>query len=177
VLFTGYNEFIITLAWKLPGRKSRQGRKTMSIKSELEASLKDAMRSGDEVRKRTVRMAIAAIRMAEVEQSKVIDDLAAITILQKEVKSRQEAIADAKRAHRPELEAAAEAEITVLESFLPQPFTSAELEALARGVIDEAGAASLAELGKVMKLLTPRLQGRATGSQASQMVRQLLQNL
>jgi uncharacterized protein YqeY len=147
----------------------------MSIQSELESSLKEAMRSGDEVRKRTVRMAIAAIRLAEVEKGAFLDESGAITILQKEVKSRQEAIADAQRARRPELAAAAEAEIGILERFLPQPFSPAELDTLARQAIAEAGAASPAEMGQVMKLLTPRLQGRATGSQASQVVRQLLQ--
>ncbi len=148
----------------------------MSIKSELENSLKDAMRSGDDARKRTIRMAIAAIRMAEVEKGAALDDAAMIAILQKEVKSRHEAIADAQRARRPELAAAAEAEIAILERFMPQPFSPSELEALVRGAIAEAGAASPADMGKVMRLLTPRLQGRATGSQASQIVRQLLQN-
>jgi uncharacterized protein YqeY len=147
----------------------------MSIQSELESSLKEAMRSGDELRKRTVRMAIAAIRMAEVEKGASLDESSAIAILQKEVKSRQEAIDEAQRARRPELAAAAEAEISVLEKFLPQPFSPAELETLARQAITEVGATSPAEMGKVMKLLTPRLQGRATGSQASQVVRQLLQ--
>jgi uncharacterized protein YqeY len=148
----------------------------MTIKSDLESSLKEAMRSSDETRKRTVRMALAAIRMAELDKGGPLDDPAAIGVMQKEVKSRHEAIADAQRANRPELAAAAEAEIAILESFLPQPFSPAELEALARAAIAEAGASSPAEMGKVMKLLTPRLQGRATGGQASQVVRQLLQN-
>lgn len=149
----------------------------MTIQSELEASLKDAMRSGDEIRKRTIRMAIAALRLAEVEKGAALDDSAAIAVLQKEVKSRHEAIADAQRAQRPELVMAARAEIEVLERFLPKPFSAEELEALARETIKEAGASSPADMGKVMKLLTPRLQGRATGSQASQVVRQLLQGL
>jgi uncharacterized protein len=148
----------------------------MMIKSELENSLKDAMRAGDEVGKRTIRMAIAAIRLSEVEKGAALDDPATIAVLQKEVKSRHESISDARRANRPELVESAEAEIAILERFLPQPFTQTELESLARESIAEAGATSPADMGKVMKLLTPRLQGRATGSQASQTVRQLLQN-
>jgi uncharacterized protein len=148
----------------------------MTLKSDLEASLKDAMRAGDETRKRTIRMAISAIRLMEVEKGGPLDDAGLMAVLQKEVKSRHESIADAQRANRPDLVAASQAEITVLESFLPQPFSPAELESLARGAIAEAGAASPGDLGKVMKILTPRLQGRATGGQASQVVRQILQN-
>ncbi len=148
----------------------------MTIKSNLETALKDAMRAGDDTGKRTIRMAISAIRLAEVEKGSPLDEAAAITVLQKEVKSRHEAIADAQRANRLELAAASEAEIVVLENFLPQPYSPAELEALAREAISEAGAASPADMGKVMKVLTPRLQGRATGGQASQVVRQLLLN-
>jgi uncharacterized protein YqeY len=93
-------------------------------------------------------MAISAIRLAEVEKGAALDDGAAIGIVQKEVKSRHEAIADAQRANRPELAAAAEAEIAILESFLPQPFSPAELQTLAQEAIAEAGASSVADLGK-----------------------------
>ena len=148
----------------------------MTIKTILETSLKDAMRAGDDTRKRTIRMALSAIRLLEVEKGGPLDDAGMLAVLQKEVKSRHESIADAQRANRPDLEAASQAEIAVLESYLPQPFSPAELEALAREAIAEAGAAAPAELGKVMKILTPRLQGRATGGQASQVVRQILQN-
>ncbi len=147
----------------------------MDIKAQLESDLKDAMRSGDDVRKRTVRMALSAIRLTEVEKGGRLDEAALISVLQKEVKSRREAIADAQRANRPDLADAAEAEIKVLDSYLPQPLSQQELETLARQTITEAGASSPADMGKVMKLLTPRLQGRATGNQASQVVRQLLQ--
>ena len=146
----------------------------MTTKTELENALKEAMRSGDEVRKRTIRMAISAIRLSEVEKGKPLDEAGLMAILQKEVKSRQEAITDAQRAQRPELAAASQAEIVVLEGFLPKPYTQEELVALVRQAISEAGASSPADLGKVMKLVTPRLQGRASGSQASQVVRQLL---
>jgi uncharacterized protein YqeY len=147
----------------------------MDLKNALESALKDAMRSGDDVRKRTVRMALAAIRLTEIEKGKPLDDAGMMAILQKEIKSRQESIAEAHQANRPDLVAASEAEIKVLESYLPTQLTPQELEALARQAIAEAGAASPADMGKVMKLLTPRLQGRATGAQASQLVRQLLQ--
>jgi uncharacterized protein YqeY len=146
----------------------------MDTKAQLENSLKDALRSGDELRKRTIRMAISEARLAEINQGKPLEEADMIAILQKEVKSRNEAIADAQRAGRSDLVAAAQDEIGVLETFLPKQFTPQELEALARQAIDEAQASSPGDMGKVMKLLSPRLQGRATGAQASQIVRQLL---
>lgn len=147
----------------------------MTTKAELEAALKDAMRSGDETRKRTIRMVLSAIRLAEVEKRAPLDEAGLIAVLQKEVKSRNESIADAQRAQRPELALGYQKEIDVLQTFLPQPFTQQELEDLARQAIAEVNAASPSDMGRVMKVLTPRLQGRASGSQASQVVRQLLQ--
>jgi len=147
----------------------------MDIKTQLANDLKDAMRSRDEVRKRTVRMALSAIKLSEIDKGSPLDESAQMAVIQKEVKSRNESIADAQRAGRPDLTAAAQAEIVVLEGYLPKPFTPEELEALVRQAITEAGASSPAEMGKVMKILTPRLQGRATGAQVSQRVRQLLQ--
>jgi len=147
----------------------------MDIKTQLANDLKDALRSRDEVRKRTVRMALSAIKLSEIDKGSPLDESAQMAVIQKEVKSRNESIADAQRAGRPDLTAAAQAEIAVLEGYLPKPFTPEELEALVRQAITEAGASSPAEMGKVMKILTPRLQGRATGAQVSQLVRQLLQ--
>lgn len=146
----------------------------MNIKDQLQSDLKDAMRSGDTLRKNTLRMAISAIKFVEIEKQSPVDDAAAIAVLQKEVKSRREAIADAQRANRLDLVQAAEQEIHLLEGYLPKAFDQLELDALARQAIQEVGAASLKEMGQVMKVLMPRLQGRATGEQASQAVRRLL---
>jgi uncharacterized protein YqeY len=148
---------------------------SMSLKEELENSVKDAMRTGDERRKRTLRMALASIRMAEIEKRGPVDDDTVMAILQKEVKSRQEVIAESEQANRPDLIEEAIAEIAILDHFLPAPFTPEELEALAREAIAAVGATSAREMGQVMKVLMPRLEGRATGSEASQVVRKLLQ--
>lgn len=147
----------------------------MGLKTQLENSLKDAIRSKDDVRKRTMRMAISAFRQVEIDRGKLVDEAGMIAILQKEVKSRQESIAEARQANRPDLVSDLEDEIKVLEEFLPKQLTPQELETLTRQAISEAGATSPADMGKVMKLLTPRLEGRATGAQASLLVRQLLQ--
>lgn len=146
----------------------------MNTKNKLEEALKDAMRSHDELRKRTLRMALSAVRLAEIDKGQALDENAILSILQKEIKSRQEAIADAERANRPDLVTANQAEITALEEFLPQPFNQAELEAMVKQAITESGAASLKQMGLVMKLLMPRLGGRASGDAASQIVRKLL---
>jgi uncharacterized protein YqeY len=98
-----------------------------------------------------------------------------LSILQKEIKSRQEAIEDARRANRPDLVESSQAEIVVLQEFLPKQLTTEELEALAKHVIAEVGASNIREMGQVMKVLVPRLEGRAPGDQASQVVRRLLQ--
>lgn len=148
----------------------------MTTKAQLESALKDAMRSKDEVRKRTLRMAISSIRLIEVDKGKPLDEQEILAVLQKEVKSRQEAIAEAQHAGRPELQAEAEAEIGVLENFLPQQLSEGELEVLAQQAIAEVGATSVREMGQVMKVLVPRLQGRASGGQASQAVRKLLES-
>lgn len=146
----------------------------MSLKTELESALKDAMRSQDDLRKRTLRMALSAIHLAEIESKQPMDDATVMAALQKEVKSRQEAIEEARKANRSDLVDAAQAEIEVLQGFLPQPFSAAELESLVREAIAEVGATSVREMGQVMKVLMPRLQGRATGSEANQVLRRLL---
>ncbi|MBW8010914.1 MAG: GatB/YqeY domain-containing protein [Chloroflexi bacterium] len=148
----------------------------MSLKTDLENALKDAIRAKDEVIKSTLRLALSAIKLVEVEKQTSLEDDAIISVLQKEVKSRRESIEDAKHAERPELIRAAEAEITVLEKFLPQALSAEELEALVKEVIVEVGASSPADMGNVMKSVIPRLQGRADGGQVSKLVTQLLQN-
>lgn len=147
----------------------------MDLKSTLQSDLKDAMRHGEETRKSTLRLALSAIKLAEVEKGAQMDESAYLAIIQKEIKSRREAIADAERAHRPELITQADQEIKILQGYLPAAFSEEELEIMAKSAITEAGATSIREMGQVMKILLPRLLGRATSEQASQAVRKLLQ--
>lgn len=146
----------------------------MSLKTELENDLKAAMRSGDEFRKKVIRMVLASIKNTEIDKGAALDDDAVIGVLQKEVKSRRESIADAERAGRNDLVTEAEQDIALLETYLPKALAPEELEKLAQEAIQESGATSLREMGQVMKLLVPRLQGRATGNEASQIVKKLL---
>lgn len=146
----------------------------MTSRGQFEADLKDAMRSGDDVRKRTLRMVLSAIKLAEVEKRGELDEAATIAVLQKEVKARHETIQDAERAARPDLAEAAQAELAVLQAYLPQPLSEDELTRLVRQAIEETGATTPAEQGKVMKVLMPRVQGRADGKAVSERVRQQL---
>jgi uncharacterized protein YqeY len=160
----------------------------MTIKSQLNESMKDAMKSGDEVRKRTVRMALAAVKQAEVDKRSnaaqssgsvdkrvELDDTAVMNLLQKEVKNRREAIEEAKKANRADLVEANEAEIKVLQAFLPKAMPAEELQALVQAAIAESGAASPADMGKVMKVVMPKVAGRAPNDMVSAAVRELLQ--
>jgi uncharacterized protein len=147
----------------------------MDLKSTLQSDLKDAMRQGEETRKSTLRMALSAFKLAEIDKGKALDEVESLAIIQKEIKSRREAIADAERANRPELITQAEQEIKVLQVYMPAAFSEEELEALVKAAIAESGAKSMQDMRKVMTILLPKLQARATGDQASKIVRKLLQ--
>jgi uncharacterized protein YqeY len=147
----------------------------MNIKTQLNDSMKDAMKSGDEVRKRTVRMVLAAVKQAEVDKRAEIDDLAVIALIQKEVKNRRESLEEAKKADRADLIADNEAEIKVLEVFLPKAMPAEELRAIVQAAITETGAASPADMGKVMKIVMGKVAGRAPNDMISAAVRELLQ--
>jgi uncharacterized protein YqeY len=147
----------------------------MSLKTQLNDSMKDAMRSGDEVRKRTVRMALAAIKQAEVDKRVELDDAAVIALLQKEVKNRRESLEEARKANRPDLISDNEAEIKVLEAFLPKAMPAGELRAIVQDAIAETGASTPADMGKVMKIVMAKVAGRAPNDAISATVRELLQ--
>jgi uncharacterized protein len=147
----------------------------MDTKKQLENLLKEAIRSGDDVRKRTYRMALLAIRLAEDVKAGELNETEIASVLQKEAKSRRETIADAEKAGRNDIIQAAEAEMAVLGELLPEPMSMEKLESLAEEAIEQVGATSMREMGEVMKVLMPRVQGEATGEQVSQVVRKLLQ--
>ena len=148
----------------------------MDTRSTLESALKDALRAGDDLRKRTIRQVLAAIKQAEVDRQITLDEPAVLAILQKEIKTRRESIEEAHRAGREDLISDLEAEIGVLEQFMPAGLNTDELRPLVEQAIAETGAASPADMGKVMKAVLPRVAGRAPGDQVSQIVREMLQS-
>lgn len=147
----------------------------MSLKEKITDAVKQAMRDKDDQRKTTLRGAQAAIKQIEVDQQKELDDNDILGVLQKEVKMRHEAIADAEKAGRDDLVAEAKAEIAVLEEFLPKALSQEELETIIKETIKEVGAESMADMGKVMGAVMSKVKGRADGGQINQIVRQLLQ--
>lgn len=146
----------------------------MDLKTQLNESMKDAMRSGDTVRKNTVRFALAAIKQTEVDKQTTLDDPAVITLLQKEIKNRKEAIEEAKKAGRDDLVQANQAEIAVLETFLPAAMPEDELREIVRAAIAETGATGQADMGRVMKVAMEKVAGRAPGNEVSAKVREQL---
>ncbi len=146
----------------------------MDIKTQLNESVKEAMKSGDELRKRTLRMVLAAVKQAEVDKQTTIDDMAVVALIQKEIKNRREAIEEAKKAERPDLIGDNEDEIKVLEVFLPKAMPVEELRALVQAAIAETGAAAPSDMGKVMKIVMPKVAGRAPNDMISSTVKELL---
>lgn len=147
----------------------------MSLKSILQKNLTEAMKSRDELRKVPLRLVMAAIKEAEIEKQQELEDSDVLRVIQKEAKARLDTIADAQKANRPDLEERAEAELAILKEFLPEELSQEKIEALVRETIAEVGAASMADMGAVMKAIMPKIQGRADGGQVSQAVRQALQ--
>ena len=154
--------------------KMKRYNHSMDTKTQLNQTLKDAMKSGDETRKRTVRMVLAAIKQIEVDKRIELDEAAVLAILQKEVKTRRESLEEAKKAAREDLAVASQAEIDILNAFLPQAMSAEELRELARQAIAETGASSPADMGKVMKAIMPKIAGRTPGDQVSAAIRELL---
>lgn len=151
----------------------------MGFREQLMEDLKDAMRQKDERRKTTIRSVIAAVKQAETELDAngkriTLDDEGILAAIVKQAKIRQESIVEYRRGGREDLVAEEEAELAILQSYLPQQMTQDEIEAEARQVIAEVGASSPRDMGKVMKPLMARIRGRADGRVANQIVRELL---
>ena len=140
----------------------------------LQDDLHQAMRAKDELRKRVIRLLISSIQLAEVAKGSALDQSEFIGVIQKEIKTKRETIEDALRANRPQMAAEFDQEIKVLEDYLPKQMTEAELTELVKESIETTGAVSAKDMGKVMKVLLPRLEGRATNQDASLVVKHYL---
>lgn len=146
----------------------------MSIKEQLTNDLKAAMKGGEEVRKNAVRALQAAIKQVEVDKQTTLSEEDLLALIQKEAKSRRESIADAQKADRADLVAGYEAELAIIESYLPKGLSREELVELAKAAIAEAGVTDVKQQGAVMKILAPRTKGRADGKLVNEIVRELL---
>jgi len=146
----------------------------MALKERIMDDLKKAMKERNEVKVRTLRMVIASIKNWEVENTKEIDDDGMITVLTKEAKRRKEAIEEYRKAGREDLAKAEEEELKIIESYLPERMSEEEIKELVLKTIEEVKATSPKDLGKVMKVIMPKVKGRADGKLVNEMVRKIL---
>ena len=155
----------------------------MSLKQQLADDLKDAMRSGDETRKSTLRMLMTAVQNAEIAAVDVkdpdavrqeMDDDGVLAVIAKQAKQRNDSIAEFKKANRTDLADKEAAELKILEAYLPAMLSREEIAAAAREVIAETGASGPADKGKVMPVIMKRLAGQADGRAINEVVTELL---
>lgn len=151
----------------------------MDLREQLMDDLKGAMRQRDERRKQTIRSVIAALKQAETQLDPsgartVLDEKGILALISKQAKIRQESIDAFRAGGREDLVAREEAELELLQAYLPRQLTREEIETQARRIIGETGASSPSDIGKVMKPLMAELRGTADGRLVNQVVRELL---
>ena len=145
-----------------------------NLKQKLETDLKQAIRAKDNVRRSVIRLAMAAIQNKEIAKRAALDDTDILGVIAKEVKQRHESIEAFKQGNRPDLVAQEEAELAILQGYLPPQMTREEIIAEARQVITEVGAQGPGDKGKVMSRIIPQLKGRADGREINAVVTELL---
>jgi len=136
--------------------------------------MKSSLKSGDKHRLGVVRLILAAIKQIEVDERIELDDTRILAVLDKMVKQRRESIAQYGKAGRDDLVAVEEAEIVIIQEYLPAALSEAEISAIVEQSIESSGATSIQDMGKLMGLLKPQLQGRADMGKVSQLIKSLL---
>ena len=143
----------------------------MSLKARVTDDMKDAMRAKDTARLGTIRLLLAAIKQKEVDERIELDDATISSTVEKLIKQRKDSISQIQAAGRDDLVAVEQAELVVLQAYLPEQLSGAEVETAVIAAITESGAASAKDMGKVMGLLKPRLAGRADMGQVSTLIK------
>lgn len=146
----------------------------MTLQERLLEDLRDAMRQKDEVRRSTLRLVRAAVQNEEIAQQKKLDDAGIINAISRLVRQHQESITEFRRGNRPDLVQREEAELAILQKYMPQQLGREEIAQLAREAIAKVGARGPSDSGKVMGQLMPQVRGRADGAEVSRIVAQLL---
>ncbi|HCA76415.1 MAG: GatB/YqeY domain-containing protein [Alteromonadaceae bacterium TMED7] len=146
----------------------------MALIDDLKNAQKDAMRAKNKVRLGTIRMALAAIKQKEIDEQVTLGDSDILAVLTKMVKQRQDAAAQYDSAGREDLAQTERSEIVELESFLPQPLTEEEIAVLIDEAMASTGASGMQDMGKVMGVLKPQVQGRADMGALSAQIKQRL---
>ena len=146
----------------------------MTLAERLNEDLKLAMKSQDKFKLSVLRMVRAAIKNQEIERKRALDDSEVIDVLSREIKQRMDSLQDFEKAGRTDLAEQATAEIEIISAYLPKPLTDEEVTALVQQTIQETGASSKADMGKVMAALMPKVKGRADGKLVNRIVSQHL---
>ncbi|WP_417533552.1 GatB/YqeY domain-containing protein [Marinobacterium stanieri] len=144
------------------------------LKATITEQMKDAMRAKDKARLGTIRLILAELKRIEVDERIELDDARVLTVLDKMVKQRRDSITQYEAAERPELAEKEQQELEVIKTFLPQPLSDAEVTQIIDDAIAESGASSMQDMGKVMAIVKPQVQGRADMGKISGLVKQKL---
>jgi uncharacterized protein YqeY len=146
----------------------------MSLKEALANDLKTAMKNKDKIAKDTVQMVRAAILQVEKDQKTTLDDTGVIEVVVRELKKRDDSLSEYKRAGRQDLINQTEREIEVLKKYLPEQLSDEALEEIVREAIVEVGAQTIRDIGKIMKVVLPKVKGKADGRKVNALVRKIL---
>lgn len=141
------------------------------IKHQITEAMKDAMRAKEKERLGTIRMILADFKRVEIDERVELDDARALVILDKMAKQRRDAAQQFRDANREDLATKEEFEITVIQDFLPQPLSEDEINQLIEAAMADTGASSMQDMGKVMGLLKPQVQGRADMGAVSKLIK------
>ncbi len=144
------------------------------LRLKISDDLKQAMKAGATVKRDTLRMLIASVNNAEIAKQSALIDADILGVVSKEIKQRQESIDAFKKGNRADLVAKEEAEMAVLQSYLPEQMSRDEIVVAAKEVIAAVGATGMGDKGKVMQQLMPKLKGRADGKEINEVVTELL---
>ncbi|MBA4550627.1 GatB/YqeY domain-containing protein [Thermoactinomyces vulgaris] len=147
----------------------------MSLTNQLDQEMKMALKNKDKQKLSTIRMLKSAIKKEEIDKKRPLNDDEIISVIMREVKQRKDSLAEYKAAGRDDLAEKEQAEIDILSAYLPEQMSEEELKALVQQVIDEVGAGSKADMGKVMSAIMPKVKGRAEGRLVNRMVQEALQ--
>ncbi|GGN96780.1 GatB/YqeY domain-containing protein [Saccharibacillus kuerlensis] len=147
----------------------------MNLSERLNEDMKQAMRSKDKFKLSTIRMIRATIKNQEIDLKRTLDDAEVLEILSREIKQRKDALQEFEKAGREDLAETLRAEIDIVAEYLPAQLSEEEVKAIVQQTIQETGASSKADMGKVMAALMPKVKGRADGKLVNQVVQQNLQ--
>ncbi|GIP51688.1 MULTISPECIES: GatB/YqeY domain-containing protein [Paenibacillus] len=147
----------------------------MNLSERLNEDMKQAMKSQDKFKLSTIRMVRATIKNLEIDLKRPLDDNEVLDILSREIKQRKDALQEFEKAGRDDLAANVKAEAEIIAKYLPEQLSEEEIKVIVQQTIQETGATSKAEIGKVMSALMPKVKGRADGKLVNQAVQQLLQ--